>query len=644
MSNKDTVKIWDGFTASMIHDIAKLLEFKTEIMLELSKQNKSTSHENLKDYLEIFAKKFLLPPIKLPPEVLTLHKIKTEAGLEGVAMILADRISKTIQGYPFELEEDQELKRSRTQHPQRFYSFWGFPYEWDTDHMITVFRKIYNYLTGDINVKALLQMQKEMINFPHTSYIPHLSLAVHHQFTAIIYYLIICKLKELSHFTEFKEFKFSVIRVQPNFIDIFYRLRDVVICQKLSQNLNRTIFRQIYSKFSNELRGIDPIYNPFVFYSEDSIIYIFDDYETFKKGLISSFSDIKGIRYIDVEHYDFELKIEWEESKGSTKINLISTPSQLKETLLSKNLFLFNDNSLVRCEMCQIPYDKNLLTHDEKGNLICEDCLTLRKITSGIDFDKVSQSEEGEKRIAFVFLTFPDNLFQHAKDIANNILLPRFYERIGLQQKINATQTGMYEYLQILLDLQRFDNTLKDEISKLKVKKDELSANTLFIFPNLKVFLLREDKVWGFVGIINSERLKMQLEMGIKVIICDAKTPFWSLIEGALKHSDKDIFCDVSKEVVIVFTSKEVKDVRRLADLARNRRVWPTQIHNVSQVAMETSLDELLLEIDVRKDHLRGIENELKNSLQQLEPTNSEYSDREKRAVFLKYIANLSKR
>ncbi|MEO0294274.1 MAG: hypothetical protein ABIN61_08675 [candidate division WOR-3 bacterium] len=643
MSNKDTAKIWNGFISSMIHDIGKLLEFRTEIMRDLSKEGKSTSHENLQDYLELFGKKFALPPVKLPSDVLTLHKRKVEAGLEGVAMYLADRISKTIQGYPFDLENDQELTQRRSQDPQRFYSFWGFPYDWDTDHMITVFRKIYNYLTKNINVKDLLEMQKEMINFPHTSYIPHLSLAVHHQFTAIIYYLIISKLKELSHFSEFKEFKFSIIRVQPNFIDIFYRLRDVIICQKLSQILNRTIFRQIYSKFANDLQDIDPIYNPFVFYSEDSMVYIFDNYEIFKKELISSFSNIKGIRYIDVEHYDFELEIEWGPNVP-TKINLINTPSRLKETLFSKNLFSFNYNSLVRCEMCQIPYDESFLRPDEKNNLICEDCLTLRNITSGIDFDKVSQSEEGEERIAFVFITFPDNLLQHAKDVADNILLPRFYERIGLQQKINATQTGMYEYLQMLLDLQRFDETLKDEINKMKVKKDEISANTLFIFPNLKVFLFREDKVWGFIGILNSERLKMQLEMGIKVIICDAKTPFWSLIEGALKHYEKDIFFDVSKEVVIVFTAKEVKDIRRLADLARNRKVWPTQIHNVSQVAMETTLDELLLEIDVRKDHLRGIENELKNSLQQLEPTNSEYSDREKRAVFLKYIANLSKR
>jgi hypothetical protein len=643
MLNKDTEKMWNGFISSMIHDIAKLLEFKTEIMLELSKQNKSTSHENLLDYLEAFQKRFSLKSVNLPSEVLTLHRRKAEAGLEGVAMTLADWISKAIQGYPFDLEEDQELKRRRGQDPQRFYSFGSFPYDWDPDHMITVFRKIYIHLTENINVKTLLEMQKEMQNFPHTSYIPHLSLAVHHQFTAIIYYLIICRLKKLNYHEELQQFNFSIVKVQPNFMDLFYRLRDVMVCQRLNQDLNKNIFRQIYSKFGNDLPGLNPMYNPFVFYSEDSMVYIYDDYETFKKGLINSSSDIKGIRYIDLEHYDFKLAIEWGLNGFPKQVNLVNIPDQVKETLPSKKLFSFNENSMVRCELCQIPYDKNFLKLDEKENLICEDCLTLREITSGIDLDKVSRSEEGEKRVAFVFITFPDNLLQHAEDVANNILLPRFYDRIGLPQKINSTQTGLYEYLQTLLDIQRFDDTMKEEVKKIKDKRDEFSANSLFIFPNLKVFLFREDKVWGFLGILNSERLKMQLEVGIKVIICDAKTPFWSLIEDAIKHSDKDIFYDISKEVITMFTPEEVRDIRRIADLAKNNRVWPTQIHNVSQVALKTSIDELLLEIDVRRDRLKGIEKELKNSLQKLIKTESEYLDRGKRAVFLKYIANLSK-
>lgn len=641
MSNNESGKIWNGFISSMIHDIAKLLEFKTEIMLELSKKNKSTSHENLPDYLEAFRKRFGLIAVNLLPEVLTLHQRKAEAGVTGTAVTLADMISKTIQDYPYNLEDDPELKKRRGQEPPRFYPFWGFHYEWDTDHMITVFKKVYNYLTRDINVRTLLEMQKEMLNFPHTTYIPHLSLAVHHQFTSAIYYMLIPMLRELASPMELKKFNFSIIVVQPNFMDLFYRLRDVMVCQKLNEELNKSIFKQVYSKFGNDLQGIHPGYNPFVFYSKDSMAYIYNDYERFKESMINSFEIIKGVKYIKLEHMDFKLTITWENDKS--QVNLINNVDCVKETISSRKLFSFDESSMVSCGMCQVPYDKGFLKSDEKGNLICDDCMTLRKITSGVDFDKVSQSDEGEERVAFVFITFPDDLLNHAKDVADNILLPRFYDRIRLPQRINSTKTGLYEYLQLLLEIQRFDEVLKGEVEKIKGIVDEPSANTLFIFPNLKVFLFREDKVWEFLGVLNSERLKMQLEMHMKVVICDAKTPFWSLIEGATKHSDQDIFYDISKEVITMFTSDEVRDIRKIAEMAKTNRVWPTQIHNVSQIALKTSIDELLLEIDVRKDRLKGIENELKTSLQKLIKTESKYKDREKRAVFLKYIANLSK-
>jgi len=439
-----------------------------------------------------------------------------------------------------------------------------------------------------------------------------------------------------------QQFKFSIIRVQPNFMDLFYRLRDVMVCQRLNRKLNENIYKQIYSEFGKDLFGIQPWYNPFVFYSEDSMVYIHDKHDKFKQGLIIAFASIEGVRYIELECTDFRLAIEWDSDRLPKRINLDSVDRR-KETIVSKKLFSFVKSSMVRCELCQIPYNKDFLKPDDKGNLICGDCLILRTITSGIDLDRVSQSKEGEKRVAFVFVTFPDDLLEHAKDVADNVLIPQFYERIRLPQKIESTQSGLYEYLQSLLDIQRFDETLKEETKKIK-GDDKFSANTLFVFPTLKVFLFREDKVWEFLGILNSERLKMQLKMGLKVFICDAKTPFWSLIEGAASHSDIDIFYDVSGEVITMFTGEEVRHIRRIAEMAKNKRVWPTQIHQVSQVALKTSMDELLLEIDIRRDRLKGIEQELKNSLKRLVKTESEYLDREKRAVFIKYIANLSKR
>ena len=91
-----------------------------------------------------------------------------------------------------------------------------------------------------------------------------------------------------------------------------------------------------------------------------------------------------------------------------------------------------------------------------------------------------------------------------------------------------------------------------------------------------------------------------------------------------------------------MFQSREVGDIRELAEIARNNNVTPTQLNSLSDVSLNMSVDELLLELDVRKDGLRLFGERLADAIEHLE-TNDEsvYQNRVKRAVFIKYIGKL---
>ena len=78
---------------------------------------------------------------------------------------------------------------------------------------------------------ALLHVQRRFRCYPHTSYIPHISLAFHNRFMAVLFYLAYRALIDLQaegkDHTALEELKFSVLTATPDPLHLFYRLRDV---------------------------------------------------------------------------------------------------------------------------------------------------------------------------------------------------------------------------------------------------------------------------------------------------------------------------------------------------------------------------------------------------------------------------------
>lgn len=91
-----------------------------------------------------------------------------------------------------------------------------------------------------------------------------------------------------------------------------------------------------------------------------------------------------------------------------------------------------------------------------------------------------------------------------------------------------------------------------------------------------------------------------------------------------------------------MFSEKEIESIRNLAKECQKYRMR-TQLNFLSGVALQTSLEELTLEIDYRSDRLKELRNPLRQAVCALEQEGSELKDREKRAVFLKYVAGLTR-
>lgn len=95
---------------------------------------------------------------------------------------------------------------------------------------------------------------------------------------------------------------------------------------------------------------------------------------------------------------------------------------------------------------------------------------------------------------------------------------------------------------------------------------------------------------------------------------------------------------------MVMFTEQEVKAIRDLARAENAKAITRAQLQALIQLARKGSLTELCLEIDrrcKRNKIQREFAEQLKRQLQQLASTGKEASDQEKRALFIKNIADL---
>lgn len=650
---------WHGFVAAMLHDIGKLV---------LDQSGQWAHHEDLNDEEKVSllqqvtgAKSF---QELLGDEIVDLIKNHHEAlcagaSAERVAIKCADAISKAIHQVPEPKESDPfKIKFDRLKSNLQFYPYYGRPQRWDKHSAEGLFRKVVVELQKQLDIGTLLRVQWYMINYPHTSYIPHISLALHHRFTAVLFLLLTEELETIESPADLKTFRFCLVRAEPDALDLFYRLRDVEAHRAVFKELVKLLFRKLFKKYAQEIKtegkkGFGPNTNPFLFFEGDSLVLLYKNPEEVLQALQDSLNEIEGLRSLQVEVHMYEVSLEWNENNSEYTVHAYPEKvgvESLRTSLLSEKTFDYLVVAREQCQACGRPIDES--QQDDKGNILCSECFSLRKLSSGIDIDRVALLPDGGiSRLAYLFLTLPENLSDYVKEVAVKRLIANFVDDIGLPpQRILPSETGLLEYLQALMELDLFQGSIDLDVGVQSVKEiiqdaaiqDKDSAKVLFSLPSLNLYLLREEECWDFLRRLNRRRFDLHLETGLKVVFCDYRMPFWSLMRSVSRHTPEDTFFDIGRRLV-VFNNEEVRQIRELAELARKYRVFPTQLEQISKIALKTNKDELLLELDTRKDKLRELEKPLKDALDKLTASDKEWHDREKRSIFIKYVAKLAK-
>jgi hypothetical protein len=222
-------------------------------------------------------------------------------------------------------------------------------------------------------------------------------------------------------------------------------------------------------------------------------------------------------------------------------------------------------------------------------------------------------------------------------------------QRMVSPRILGPTDVGLFEYLQAVRDIGAFQGSLAEQIKTIRKKGDDREAARVLVeLTTLSAYVLREDLFWLFLDFVNQQRKKLQLDSAVRTVLCHPKQPFWSLMDRFTTYEKGDLYYDVSEGSIVMFTDVEIGKIRDIAGIAEREWRSGAQLKALSRFARNHTLDELLLEIDVRARHNKlasRLPKPLRKGLHGLsyEPDDDATKRRMKRAKFIDYVAKLAK-
>ena len=637
--------LFEGFIAAALHDIGKLA----------LKNNTWAQHEDLRvvgkrtgiDFVELLGENAV--------DLICIHHGNVRKGVFDLsklsnieyALALSDKIQSSM--YPRKEVEERigKIELDRMKNRERYFTpYYGPLKRWDEgaakgclNGLIDELNKLGRFKERSNHgrwAKDILKVQNKLLNYPSLTFMPHLSLAMHHQLSAALFLFLCDELEKYDDLKDLREFKFSVIEITPELLKTFYRMRDVSGMHSMTEELSTKVVGKLFGQYRRELNGIpNKKSNPFLFYNKNSFVLVHASprivLETLRE--LSNELDLFYSLTVTVNEYVCEIDRKPDEETG---IFAKGQPvSRRRYTILSDKILSDDLHPAHICMACGKPIEGDK-KEDDKGHILCDLCRNIRKKSTGYDLDVFGGAGE---RLSYIFLTLPDDLIKHSKEVAEERLISRFLNECKIDPySIPPTDCGILEYLQALRELSLF----QDDVDGLITGDYE---TTLFKSPQFTGYLFREteDQPWDFIRYLNAKRSDLRLNPSMVLMSCNTKTPFWSLIESmpTYNNSKGDVIYDISGGSVTMFQSVEVSKIRELAEIARKNNVTSTQLNNLSDVSMNTNVDELLLELDVRKDRLSRFGERLADAIKQPEMSGNEYQSRIKRAVFIKYIGKL---
>jgi len=681
MSDSTTVR--DGFIAMMIHDWCKTV---------LNADGKWTGHQKFDPQAQggvAFGPSDAVTGTQLRElfgaqvvEYVKKHEeIRWGAADSVVAAIgIADRVQKAMyqlqdaHGTIISERELPEVLKLRLFPYPPFYPYYGEAVTaWDPHLAAQLLRDaVYTIQTQSATLPILLAAQRPFRRFPHTTYMPHLSLELHQRFAATLFLLVNKQLRQLQAagrpFTDLTNLHFSVITAVPDPLELFYRLRDVTAYREATRDLRADLYKSIFQAECAALPGASAAANPFEYYTFDGLVLVYDEAPTVLDAIQASANRRHTLRSLTVEVIEYSIAL-----NGGNYFSPRHTPEVQRFTILEQRSQVFPTTTLALCQRCNMPVAEPLPSG------LCESCDALRQHSSAINLEKVARGADGQpQRLAYVFVTLPEDLRHEALRVAQRHLDqmltdarkhplrhpedPRWTD--PTLPRLSPTKLGLFEYLEAVLAVE----SMQREIHNRKPEGVAVIAE----FPRLTIYVMREELFLDFTDALDAAVKDMHLDVKVRAILCDLKTPVWSLMDRFTDHprepqsdqehpgdnltapaaghpdvelpSGKWLLVDTAGGEMVMFTDQEVKAIRDLARAENAKAITRAQLQALIQLARKGSLTELCLEIDRRCKRNKiqhQFADQLKKQLQQLTSTGKEAGDQEKRALFIKNIADL---
>lgn len=659
MSDSTTVR--DGFIAMMIHDWCKTV---------LNADGKWTGHQKFDPQAQggvAFGPSDAVTGTQLRElfgaqvvEYVKKHEeIRWGAADSVVAAIgIADRVQKAMyqlqdaHGTIISERELPEVLKLRLFPYPPFYPYYGAAIpRWQPEQAAKLLREAVKTIEGQgLEMHALLEAQRPFRTFPHTTYMPHLSLELHQRFAATLFLLVYKQLQKLKAagclFSDLTALKFSVITAIPDPLELFYRLRDVTAYHDAATDLRQDLYEWVFENDCANVPGASAEDNPFEYYTFDGLVLVYDEAQTVLDAIQASADRRQKLRSLAVEVINYEITL------NRDFVSPHHSPEVQRFTILEQQSQVFPTTTLARCQRCNIPVAEPLPSG------LCKSCETLMQEPSGIEnLETVATDETGKtQRLAYVFLTLPEDLHAESARVAQ-LHLDRMIEdarRLRHPEdpawadpnlpRLRPTKMGLFEYLEAVLSVESMQREIR--------KKKPGGVKRIAEFPRLTIYVMREGLFLEFFEILEETTAQMHLDLKIRAILCDLKTPVWSLMDRFTDHpreQERRTLVDTGGGEIVMFTDEEVKAIRDLAGW-NSRAAARTQLQALVQMARKGSLEELCLEIDRRckkgkiwNNFAEALKGYLRNLKLETSRTgdDTEFANREKRALFIKNVADL---
>lgn len=681
MSDSTTVR--DGFIAMMVHDWCKTV---------LNADGKWTGHQKFdpqhqegvafsepteritKDFLKTLFGEDVIREIRHHHDGLNFNS----SLVHRIAIGIADRAQKAM----YQLQDASGKiileQAPREEHPAvddcivlpdifdnlssypPFYPYYGAAIpRWQPEQAAKLLREAVKTIEGQgLEMHALLEAQRPFRTFPHTTYMPHLSLELHQRFAATLFLLVYKQLQKLKAagrlFSDLTALKFSVITAIPDPLELFYRLRDVTAYHDAATDLRQDLYEWVFENDCANVPGASAEDNPFEYYTFDGLVLVYDEAQRVLEAIQKSADQHRKLRSLAVEVINYEITL------NRDFVSPHHSPEVQRFTILEQQSQVFPTTTLARCQRCNIPVAEPLPSG------LCESCETLMQKPSGIEnLETVATDETGKtQRLAYVFLTLPEDLHAESARVAQ-LHLDRMIEdarRLRHPEdpawadpnlpRLRPTKMGLFEYLEAVLSVESMQREIR--------KKKPGGVKRIAEFPRLTIYVMREGLFLEFFEILEETTAQMHLDLKIRAILCDLKTPVWSLMDRFTDHpreQERRTLVDTGGGEIVMFTDEEVKAIRELASFEKEV-ITKSQLHALVKMARRGSLEELKLEVDRRREKSRRFEVRdprvqkqeqerdrfvqlLKKRLSDLSLLESEALNREKRALFIKNVADL---